>query len=159
MDAWGINSIYITAADYIRSIEKSMADRGIKFYITGHTAGLNDQFRKLGLGNLIEKGMVRRTITTGLNEMGYNEPFPLEGVEDSLLLKSELTKAEEHDSLQEFVWAFGADARYQMVSTFDEDELLGRLEMHLAEIAENFISVRLISLKILKSEGRNWLKS
>lgn len=81
----------------------------------------------------------------------------------------ELSDAEEQDSLQEFVWAFGKDARKQMeknvqrilnsiniedfyrvseenlgkfthlwkkLSTFDEAELLERLELHMEEISQ-----------------------
>lgn len=169
VDASGINSIDITAADHIRTFDESLRKRHIKFYITEHTAEVNDQMRKLGLGELIEKGMVRRTITMALIEIGYGKPFPLEGVDEEVLLRLELTDAEEHDSLQEFIWAFGKDAGKQMeknvqkilssididsfkkvseqnlgkfthlwrkLSTFDEDELLERLEMHMAEISE-----------------------
>ena len=114
VDASGINSIDITAADHIKTFDQSLRKRHIKFYITEHTAEVNDQIRKLGLGELIEKGMVRRTITMALIEIGYEKPFPLEGVEDDMLLRLELTDAEEQDSLQEFFWAFGKDAGKQM---------------------------------------------
>ncbi len=169
VDASGINSIDITAADYIKTFDKSLRRRKIKFYLTEHTAEVNDQLRALGLGELIEKGMVRRTVTTALKEIGYEPPFPLEGVDKEMLFGLALTSAEEQNSLQEFIWAFGGDAGKQMeknvqrilstidmesfqkvseqnlgklthlwkkLSTFDEDELLERLEMHLSEISE-----------------------
>lgn len=169
VDASGINSIDITAADHIQAFEKRLRDRNIKFYFTEHTADVNDQLRKLGLGELIEHGVVRRTVTIALKEIGYEKPYPLEGIEDDVLLKLPMTDGEEHDSLQEFIWAFGKDSGKQMekivqrimnsidiqefekiteenlgkmamfwkkFSTFDEDELLERLEMHLQEIAE-----------------------
>ena len=141
VDASGINSIDITAADHIKIFDQSLRRRHIKFYITEHTAEVNDQIRKLGLGELIEKGMVRRTITTALIEIGYEKPFPLAGVDEKMLLGLELTSAEEQDSLQEFIWAFGSDAGKQMeknvqriLSTIDLESLqkvsqqnLGRL--------------------------------
>lgn len=169
VDASGINTIDITAADYIKTFDQSLRKRHIKFYITEHTAEVNDQMRKLGLGDLIEKGMVRRTITTALHEIGYQKPFPLKDVDDELLLQLQLSDGEEQDSLQEFFWAFGRDAAKQMeknverilnsinmedfrrvseenlgtfthlwkkLSTFDEDELLERLEMHSQEISQ-----------------------
>lgn len=114
VDASGINSIDITAADYIKTFDQSLRRRKIKFYLTEHTADVNDQLRKLGLGELIEKGMVRRTITTALTEIGYEKPFPLEGVDERMLLGLALMGAEEQDSLQEFIWAFGRDAGRQM---------------------------------------------
>jgi hypothetical protein len=114
VDASGINSIDITAADSIRAFDKGLRERKIKFYLTEHTAQVNDQLRKLGLGDLIEKGMVRRTITTALKEIGLKEPYPLEGIADESLLDMELISAEEQDSLQEFLWAFGEDSEKQM---------------------------------------------
>lgn len=169
VDASGINSIDITAADYIKTFDENLRRRKIKFYLTEHTAEVNDQLRTLGLGELIEKGMVRRTVTTALKEIGYEPPFPLEGVDEEMLLGLAFISAEEQNSLQEFIWAFGRDAGKQMeknvqrilstidmesfqkvseqnlgklthlwkkLSTFDEDELLERLEMHLTEISE-----------------------
>lgn len=159
----------ITAADRLKTFDQSLRSRHIKFYLTEHTSQVNDQLRRLGLGELIEKGMVRRTITAALIEIGYEKPFPLEGISDDLLLRMELSDAEEQDSLQEFVWAFGKDAGKQMeknvqrilnsiniedfyrvseenlgkfthlwkkLSTFDEAELLERLELHMEEISQ-----------------------
>ena len=62
LDASGIGSMDITAADRIEILYKSFKEQGIKFYITEHIAGLNEQMRKLGIGYLIEEGCVRRTI-------------------------------------------------------------------------------------------------
>ncbi len=169
VDASAVSSLDITAADRLKTFDQSLRSRHIKFYLTEHTSQVNDQLRRLGLGELIEKGMVRRTITAALIEIGYEKPFPLEGISDDLLLRMELSDAEEQDSLQEFVWAFGKDAGKQMeknvqrilnsiniedfyrvseenlgkfthlwkkLSTFDEAELLERLELHMEEISQ-----------------------
>ena len=114
VDASAVSSLDITAADRLKTFDQSLRSRHIKFYLTEHTSQVNDQLRRLGLGELIEKGMVRRTITAALIEIGYEKPFPLEGISDDLLLRMELSDAEEQDSLQEFVWAFGKDAGKQM---------------------------------------------
>ena len=59
IDAGAIGSIDITAADSIAILHKSLKEKGIKFYMTEHIAGLIAQIRKIGLGYLIEDGCVR----------------------------------------------------------------------------------------------------
>ena len=49
LDASGIGSIDITAADGLDILCKSLQKQNIRFYITEHIAGLNEQLRKLGL--------------------------------------------------------------------------------------------------------------
>ena len=52
IDASGIGSIDITAADRIAMLYQSLKDKGIRFYMTEHIADVNEQLRKLGLGYL-----------------------------------------------------------------------------------------------------------
>ena len=79
LDASGIGSIDITAADRLAILYEALKEQGIRFYITEHIADLNEQMRKLGLGYLISEGCVRRTIHIALKDMGINRPYPLEG--------------------------------------------------------------------------------
>ena len=64
LDASGIGSMDITAADRLNLLSESLKEKGIRLYITEHISGLNTQMRKLGLGHLIENGMsaVRSTL-------------------------------------------------------------------------------------------------
>ena len=159
LDASGIGSIDITAADGLDILCKSLQKQNIRFYITEHIAGLNEQLRKLGLGYLIEEGHVRRTIHIALKDMGIGRPYPLEGGVDNTERSASRKRAD--NRVQEFVWAFGQDAesviekqiekqieqlketgdveallhgRWAHMEELDEDEWLERLEEHLKEI-------------------------
>ena len=139
LDASGIGSIDITAADRI--------------------AGLNEQMRKLGIGYLIEEGCVRRTIHIALKDMGIKRPYPLEGGVDNEERSASRKRVD--NRMQEFVWGFGSETedqiekqitrqieqlkqngnvenllhgRWSHMEAFDEDEWLEHLEEHLKEI-------------------------
>lgn len=159
LDASGIGSMDITAADRLNLLSESLKEKGIRFYITEHISGLNTQMRKLGLGHLIENGNVRRTIHISLKDIGYNRPYPLEGGVENTERSASLKRAD--NRVQEFVWAFGADAEVEMerqiirqiehlketkdveellhgswshMDEWDMDEWLEHLEEHLKEI-------------------------
>lgn len=159
LDASGIGSIDITAADGLDILCKSLQKQNIRFYITEHIAGLNEQLHKLGLGYLIEEGHVRRTIHIALKDMGIGRPYPLEGGVDNTERSASRKRAD--NRVQEFVWAFGQDAesviekqiekqieqlketgdveallhgRWAHMEELDEDEWLEHLEEHLKEI-------------------------
>lgn len=159
LDASGIASIDITAAERIEIMYRSLKEQNIYFYITEHIAGLNEQMRRLGLGYLIEEGCVRRTIHIALKDMGINRPYPLEGGIDNEERSASRKRVD--NRMQEFVWAFGSDTEEQIekqirhqieqlkkngdvekllhgswahMEAFDEDEWLEHLEEHLKEI-------------------------
>ena len=125
LDASGIGSMDITAAARLNLLSESLKEKGIRFYITEHISGLNTQMRKLGLGHLIENGNVRRTIHISLKDIGYNRPYPLEGGMENTERSASLKRAD--NRVQEFVWAFGADAEAEM-----ERQIIRQIE-HLKE--------------------------
>ncbi len=125
LDASGIGSIDITAADRLELLSKSLKERNIRFYMTEHISELNTQMRKLGLGHLIEEGNVRRTIHIALKDMGYSRPYPLEGAVENKRRSASLKRAD--NRVQEFVWAFGPDAEEEM-----EKQIMNQIE-HLKE--------------------------
>lgn len=159
LDASGIGSIDITAADRLAMLYKSLKEKGIRFYMTEHIAKVNEQIRTLGLGYMIEEGRVRRTIHIALKDMGIARPYPLEGGIENEERSASRKRAD--NKVQEFVWAFGAESEEQIekqivlqiqqlkktgdieklfhgswshMDAFDEDEWLERLEEHLKEI-------------------------
>lgn len=159
LDASGIGSIDITAADQLGMLYHSLKDRGIRFYMTEHIAEVNEQLRKLGLGYLIEEGSVRRTIHIALKDMGISRPYPLEGGVDNEDRSASRKRAD--NRVQEFVWAFGSESeaqiekqialqieqlkktgdvdnllhgRWSHMEELDEDEWMEHLEEHLKEI-------------------------
>ena len=159
LDASGIGSIDITAADRLAMLYKSLKEKGIRFYMTEHIAKVNEQIRTLGLGYMIEEGRVRRTIHIALKDMGIARPYPLEGGIENEERRASRKRAD--NKVQEFVWAFGAESEEQIekqivlqiqqlkktgdmeklfhgswshMDAFDEDEWLEHLEEHLKEI-------------------------
>lgn len=159
LDASGIGSIDITAADRLAMLYKSLKEKGIRFYMTEHIAKVNEQLRTLGLGYMIEEGRVRRTIHIALKDMGIARPYPLEGGIENEERSASRKRAD--NKVQEFVWAFGAESEEQIekqivlqiqqlkktgdieklfhgswshMDAFDEDEWLEHLEEHLKEI-------------------------
>ena len=112
LDASGIGSMDITAADGLGMLYQSLKEKGIRFYMTEHIADLNEQLRKLGLGYMIEEGSVRRTIHIALKDMGIKRPYPLEGGVDNDDRSASRKRAD--NRVQEFVWAFGAETEEQI---------------------------------------------
>lgn len=158
IDASGIGSIDITAADQLKSLHEALKKRNIRFYMTEHISDVNDQLRRLGLGYLIEEGCIRRTIHIALKDIGYSRPYPLEGA-DNEELSADKKRAD--NRVQEFVWAYGKNSdeyiehqinrqlerlrqsgdmeellhgQWSHMEALDEDEWLEHLEEHLKEI-------------------------
>ena len=158
LDASAIGSIDVTAAERLSMIYQSLKKKNIRFYITEHIAPLNDQFRKLGMGYIIEEGAVRKTISTALLDMGIRPPYPIKGNHRT---DHSLVRKRVEDTMQEFVWAFGEKAEdaiekqihdqiellketkdmdslfhgsWNQMASMDEDEWLEHLEAHLTEI-------------------------
>ena len=159
LDASGVGSIDITAADCLERLYGSLKEKGIRFYMTEHIAEVNEQLRRLGLGYMVEEGCVRRTIHIALKDMGIRRPYPLEGGVDNVEKSASRKRAD--NRVQEFVWAFGSEAEQEMekqiarqiahltsdkdveelihgrwshMEALDEDEWLEHLEEHLKEI-------------------------
>lgn len=158
IDASGIGSIDITAADRLKILQQSLKQRGIRFYMTEHIASVNEQLRQLGLGYLIEEGCVRRTIHIALKDMEIHRPYPLDGVDNE---ERSASRKRADNRVQELVWAFGSESekqiekqirlqiehlkqtgdveellhgRWSHMEELDEDEWLEHLEEHLKEI-------------------------
>lgn len=127
VDAGGVGSIDVTAVDRLMSLYKALEKKEIRFYITEHEHTLNDQLRELGAGELVEKGVVRRTIPLALRDAGLDRPYPVEDGEEEQVVSGEVH--EDNERLAEIEWAFGADA----------DEWLEKMA---AEMADEIGSVK-----------------
>lgn len=159
VDARGVGSIDITAADRIRDMYERFKSKGINFYLTEHSASINDQLRSLGLGYMIEAGAVRRTVHIALKDSGIHRPYPLEGAENVDEITASRRRIE--NRMQEFSWAFGNETEkvidrqirsqieqlrktgdleelfhsgWYYMEEMDEDEWLEHLEEHMKEI-------------------------
>ena len=128
VDAGAMTSIDITAADRLEMMCDRFEKQGIHFYMTEHMASVNEQMRQLGIGHLIEKGNVRRTITAALHDSGYMEPYVLDGYtvhKNGHMLN---IPAETENTLEEFTWAFG-------------DETVDQIEKRVHQVLESIHSM------------------
>ena len=165
VDSGAVCNIDITAADRIAELKKLLDGRGIKLYFASHIGSLNDRFRRLGLGSMVEEGHCRRTIPAALLDAGFTAPYDTENDKD--LVKEELP-VRSFERL-EFEWAFGsaadeemekyaekllvsinssgnaeeqltgiinADENWKGMGELDREELLVHLESHLKELSE-----------------------
>lgn len=117
VDAGGVGSLDMTAAERLVLLEKTLREQGIRFYLTEHVGRLNDQLRQFGAESLIEKGAVRRTIELALRDCGLEAPYPLEGLEGP----TERFQRDESESYAEFEWLYGEDAEEKL------EKLAGKL--------------------------------
>lgn len=135
VDARGIGSLDVTAADRLLVLYNNLKNRGIRFYLTEHDGTLNDQIRALGAGSLLEQGAVRRTISLALRDAGVNKPYELEDAPAGAEYSDETA-----EQLPEFEWAFGSEAeeRMQRLADLAADELVqeNTSEEHAAEILD-----------------------
>lgn len=161
VDASGISSIDLTAADRLVLIEQKYRDRGIQLYLAGHVGDLNDQLRQFGADALITNGTLRKTISLALRDCGMDAPYDLEGDDRGFGEKPR----DESESYVEFEWLYGDDAEehfdalakeiaamiirdptlslaeaesrssWGRVGLFDEDSLLDYIELNLEEMA------------------------
>ena len=164
VDSGAVCNIDITAAERISSLDRSLKNRGIRLYFASHIGQLNDRFRQLGIGWLVEEGRCRRTIPSALYAAGFRTPYELESVQN----EAKTMPYGNADRL-EFEWAFGdkadeemkkltekllsdidvsgqprqelsdviaANSSWRGIDELDNEDLLVHLQLHLNEIAE-----------------------
>ena len=130
VDARGIGSIDLTAAERLMLLNQNLRQRGIQFYLTEHDGSLNDQLKKLDAGSLLREGAVRRTITLALEDAGIRQPYVLEPGGSPAAAERSESRTEQ---LVEFEWLFGAEADSVM-------EQIANESMHLILESENALS-------------------
>ena len=138
VDARGIGSIDLTAAERLVLLYQDLQRRGIAFYLTEHDGSLNDQLKKLDAGSLLREGAVRRTITLALEDAGIHPPR---------VQRSEVqTPTNSHlDQLVEFEWLFGSEAESVM-------EQMASESMHQILESENVLTAE---EQVLSSKSRH----
>ena len=103
VDAAGIGSVDVTAAERLLQLYQKYRKQGIRFYLAGHIADVNVQLRAFGAEELISSGAVRSRISLALRDAGYDKPYQLEE-----------NASESHPAyskqLAELSWAYGEDS-------------------------------------------------
>lgn len=162
VDARGVGSIDMTAAERLVSLYHELQGKGIHFYLTEHVGLVNDQLRMFGADELIRKGAVRRTISLALRDAGFEKPYHLAGTDESTNYAYE----EASDKLAEFDWVFGEDAEEyleilakqnaekmleNLIQEIDGQTSWGRLGLF---DEEEYLEYLEIQLDVLESKGR-----
>ena len=164
VDASGIVSVDISAADRLVMLYRKLKARGIQFYLTEHISQVNDELRRFGAGELVAEGAVHRTMYAALLDTGIAQEQLLRFLPTGL----RRTAPELLRYSQEIQWAYGKDAEEQMErltgqlidtlahtnkeerayalvrllhsgrwqGVMDRDDVLAHLEEHLAELAK-----------------------
>jgi len=110
VDASGVTSLDVTAAERIGRLYEEMKKWGIRFYLTEHISEVNTMLRQVGCKSMIEEGGVQRHVRDALRDAGYKWPYPLEGKGWKLGLRDFHQRRIQND-LQ---WAFGEEADAMM---------------------------------------------
>lgn len=107
VDAGGIGSIDLTAAERLLMLYQKLKKRNILFFLAGHISALNDKLRVFGAGDLIYQRVVRPKIRFALEAAGIEKPYPLEEV-------NEYKDKKYSSNIAEFEWAFGSETERMM---------------------------------------------
>mgnify|MGYP003602893646 CR=1 FL=1 len=108
VDAGGIASLDITAAERLLMLSDELSARGVRFYVTEHIGALNDRMRALGAGRLVDSGTVQRTLPDALAELGFVPPY-LPAAE-----RADAPQAWYEETVRRYEWTYGGDADAQM---------------------------------------------
>ena len=108
IDASGIGSIDVTAAERLLLLYQNLQKRGIRFFLTEHVGAINDQLRTFGASQLILDGAVKPTISSALRSIGMERPYPLAA---EWTASADAVPATQQ---AEFEWAYGRDADIKM---------------------------------------------
>lgn len=139
VDASGIVSVDISAADRLVLIYNRLKARGIRFYLTEHIGDVNDELRRFGAGVLVDEGAVKRTLSSALLDYGIGSSEI-----DRILPENERVKEMELlRQTHEFEWAYGADAEMMMEAL--AGEIINELEHTMAAEREHKLETMLHS--------------
>lgn len=172
IDASGITSIDVTAAERLMILYEGYQKKGIRFFLTEHPGVLNDQLRAFGAEKLFTDGTIRRTISQALLSCGIHKPYPLRECETDacrIAIRNPVRSAQ----IAEFEWAFGSDAEAKMEEAAENlahqlaggqpvtEEMIQETEKKLFGVnwssfdEENFLDLLELNLARLLQEGRS----
>ncbi len=161
IDAGGIGSVDLTAAERLLHLYDRLKKKGIRLYLVGQVAEVNTMLRTFGARRLIDEGAVKRRISRALSDAGIEKPYPLDereragqgfvkkyaeyrwayGDEAEDMLRS-IAKQLARKYLQEETYDFeqmrreARELTHGHLDIVDEDELLDMLEMQFAVMGQ-----------------------
>lgn len=114
VDASGITSLDYTAAKKIDALYKRLKAQGIRLYLCGHIASVNQTLREADRDAIIQEGSVMRTMNGALLAAGYHPPYPIEGGETET--RFNFRKSYRNLLLHDIEWAFGDTAEDEIAA-------------------------------------------
>ena len=100
VDAAGIGSVDVTAAERLLLLYDRYKEQGIRFYLAGHVTEVNAELRAFGAERLVTEGAVWSRISLALKDAGYTKPYPL-------VQRSHPEAATHSEHIAEKTWAYG----------------------------------------------------
>ncbi len=165
VDASGVGSIDLTAAERLLLLYRKLQSRNVAFYLAGHVSAVNDQLRAFGAGDLIYEKAVRPKIPFALEAAGITKPYPVE--------KTNEYKDKRYSSnIADFEWAFGSDTENLMHIILEKISLnisqtgtidMGAIKSLVREQSfgywneideEEFLSMLEVQIALLSDEGK-----
>ena len=165
VDASGMSSVDVTASERLLMLEEKLAAKGIRFYLVGHIAKINDELRSLGARKLIDDGAVKRSISRALQDAGIKKPY----ITESETLTNETGFVRKY---AEYKWAYGDEAekmlrdiaaelaeKYAKDKDYDFEDIRNdamiRTHGHLDIVdMDEFLDILEMQFAILYSEGK-----
>lgn len=114
VEASGIGSVDITAAERLLILYEKLKTRGIEFFLTEHAGAVNDQLRIFGAERMISEGACRRHMEQALESIGIFKPYNLIANENDFEKSAYTDGMADKFNLAEFEWAFGSEADEKM---------------------------------------------
>jgi len=102
IDAAGIGSVDVTAAERLLHLYHKFKEQNIRFYLAGHVSAVNAELIAFGAEELVEAGAVCSRISLALRDAGYEKPYILDP-------RPEQSKKSTTHHQSERSWAYGED--------------------------------------------------
>ncbi len=130
LDASGITNVDVTGAERLKLLGEEFREENITFYLTGHSAKVNEMLFAYGAGQMVREGMVRRNILSALHAAGYEE-----------MLGDDPGTYKMGRAMAEFRWAFGKDWRTELqnyvaeaLESLEEEGISEHEPIHIAKV-------------------------
>lgn len=109
IEASGVPSVDVTAAERLLSLYRHLRGRGISLMIAGHRASVNEQLRTFGAGELITEEAVKMSLPQALADSGARRPYALEAPAEESSSDSAGADVGHTRLYEAFSWAYGPE--------------------------------------------------
>lgn len=150
VDASGIPSVDVTAAERLHLLYEKLKASGIRLILAGHSGAVNEQLRTFGAEVFIEEQAVKMSLPLALSACGASEPYETEEGSTVISENDQMAESEETDEpFEAFSWAYGPEKAGREV---------GRLASAMADISlkNEDVDMALLKKEESKLAGTYW---